>query len=378
MNTIKCPHCKKQVELSEAIIHEFQTKIREEEKKSLQAEFEKEKAKAAEEHEKKLRIEFELKNKDQAKELEEARKKEEEAKRREKELAEKLAHEKEERENAERKIKLEAKEEASKEAQEKHRLEKMEYEKKLGDMQKALEDAQRKGKQGSQQLQGEVLELDLEEKLRSMFPQDEILPVPKGMEGGDILQKVKYKDKVVGTILWELKRTKTWQKKWLADLKEEAGKINATEALLVSQTLPVDIANFDRKEGVWITTYEHAINICRYIRFLITTVASVKSSANHTEEEWALIRDYMMGDAFKRRMQAHFDGVNALRTIIDAEKRSTILRWKRQEAEIEKLDRNTTSFYGELKSIVANLPEINGVDTLLIGSEVGNSDETLF
>src|SRR5258708_37393639 len=157
---------------------------------------------------------------------------------------------------------------------------------------------QRKLDQGSQQLQGEALELNLEEKLKAAFPTDEFLPVPKGVEGGDIWQKIKFREKVVGTILWETKRTKAWSKGWLVKLKDDVGRIDATEAILVSQVLPADSTHFDRIDGVWITTYESAINICRYVRFLITTVYSIKSQSNHTEEEWEQIRDYLMSEAF--------------------------------------------------------------------------------
>jgi hypothetical protein len=41
--------------------------------------------------------------------------------------------------------------------------------------------------QGSQQVQGEVSELKLEESLRALFSFDEILPVPKGINGADVL-----------------------------------------------------------------------------------------------------------------------------------------------------------------------------------------------
>lgn len=365
MDRVKCPHCGRYVELSEAIVHELAAKVRDEESKKLKAQFEKEKAEESALHEKKLREEFEQKNKQRSKELDEAKKKEIE-------LSERLTKEKEEREKSEEKIK----EETLKEASEKSRLDKLEYEKKISDMQKALEDAQRKGKQGSQQLQGEVLELDLEEKLKSVFPNDEFLPVPKGVEGGDIWQKVIFQGKTVGSILWETKRTKAWSNSWTTKLKYDAGKISASESIIVSVTLPNGVANFDRKDGVWITSYEHAISICRYVRFLITTVSTVKSGANQTDEEWGQIRDYMLSDSFKHRMRAHFDGIKELRDSLDAEKRSTLLRWKKQESQIEKLDTNTTNFYGELKSIVKNLPEVDGVDTPLL--EEGSDDQAHF
>lgn len=370
MNTIQCPHCKKQVELSEAILHEFQDKIREEEQKNLKVQFEKEKELERAEHEKRLRLEFEQASKDRLKEVEVAKKKEEEALKREKQMADTLAKEKEEREKMEEKIK----EDARKKVEEEVELKLKQKDLQLDQARKANQDLQRKLEQGSQQLQGEALELQLEEKLREAFPTDEFLPVPKGVEGGDIWQKIRFRDKIVGTILWETKRTKAWSKGWLVKLKDDMGRVNATEAILVSQVLPTDSSHFDRKEGVWITTYEHAINICRYVRFLITTIDTVKSSTNHTEEEWSQIRDYMMSEAFKNRMQSHFDNINLMNEMLRAEKRTTELRWRKQAAIIEKMERNTNSFYGELKMIVTNLPEISGAETFLLEDENANAE----
>src|SRR6266851_6350751 len=52
--------------------------------------------------------------------------------------------------------------------------------------QREAADLKRKLEQGSQQLQGEALELSLEALLRNAFPLDEIVPVPKGMNGADL------------------------------------------------------------------------------------------------------------------------------------------------------------------------------------------------
>ena len=355
MDNIICPHCGKDVELSEAIIHQLSQKVREEEKEKQKIELEKAVAEEKLASEKRIREQFEAENKESQKELEKAKEDK-------KLLLERLEKEEKEKGEREEKIKLQA----QKEAMDASRFEKKEYEKKIEDMQKALEDAQRKSKQGSQQLQGEVLELELEERLRKAFPNDEFLPVPKGVEGADIWQKIKYKEKIVGSILWETKRTKSWSNSWVTKLKDDMGKVAASEAIIVSQALPDEVTNFDRKDGVWITFYEHAISLARMIRFLITSVASIKSSTSQTDEEWGQIRDYMLSDSFKHRMQAHFDGVKALRENLDSEKRNTVLRWKRQEVLIEKLDSNTLNFYGELKAIASDLPEIDNIETILI------------
>lgn len=351
MNDIVCPNCGQKIEIDKAVKHQLEGSILKEEREKQKIELEKARKSAEIETEKKLT----------------------EQSRKEKDLLEqKLIRLQKDRENFEKK----ARGEAEKEAIRSSRFEKLEYEKRIKDMQIALEDAQRKAKQSSQQLQGEVLELDLEEKLKKAFPNDEFTPVPKGVEGGDILQKVKYKGSVVGVILWETKRTKAWSNSWITKLKDDAAKINASECIIVSQVLPDGITNFDRKDGVWVTFYDHAISISRYIRFLITSISSVKNSTFQTDEEWGKIRDYMLSNSFKNRMQAHFDGIKALRENLDGEKRTTTLRWKRQEALIDKLDNNTLNFYGELKAIASDIPEIENIEQNLIG-DGENEQETL-
>ena len=103
--------------------------------------------------------------------------------------------------------------------------------------------------------------------------------------------------------------------------------------------------------------------------------ATLKSSVSQTEEEWGQIRDYLMSDSFKHRMQAHFDGIKVLRESLDAEKRATMLRWKKQENTLNKLDANNTNFYGDLKLIVPNLPQVKGLDTPLLDDENENQTD---
>ena len=51
-----------------------------------------------------------------------------------------------------------------------------EKDKLIDDLRTALEDAKRKSEQGSQERQGEVLEIDIEAELARRFPRDAILP----------------------------------------------------------------------------------------------------------------------------------------------------------------------------------------------------------
>ena len=100
-------------------------------------------------------------------------------------------------------------EKAKLEAEDGLKLRVAEKEEQIASMQRQIEELRRKAEQGSQQLQGEVLELELEANLRAKFPRDVIEPVPKGEFGGDVVQRVMgAQNQLCGTILWESKRTR--------------------------------------------------------------------------------------------------------------------------------------------------------------------------
>jgi hypothetical protein len=148
-------------------------------------------------------------------------------------------------------------EQARKEAEESSNLRLMEKDQTISAMKKQIEEAQRRAEQGSQQLQGEVQELELEALLRAKFPRDTIEPVPKGEYGGDIVQRViGPMGQPCGAILWESKRTKNWSDGWLAKLREDQRTAKAEVALLVTQAMPKGVESFDLVEGIWISPPE--------------------------------------------------------------------------------------------------------------------------
>lgn len=145
-------------------------------------------------------------------------------------------------------------EQAKKEAEEGLRLKVMEKEQTIASMQKQIEELKRKAEQGSQQLQGEVQELELEALLSAKFSRDTIQSVPKGEHGGDVLHRVfSPSGQPCGTILWESKRTKNWSDGWLAKLREDQRSAKTEVAVIVSQVLPKEVETFDLIDGVWVT-----------------------------------------------------------------------------------------------------------------------------
>jgi len=171
-------------------------------------------------------------------------------------------------------------EQASKDAEEAMRLKLAEKEKTISDMQSKLEEAQRKATQGSQQLQGDVLETEFEATLRQVFPQDAIEPVKAGARGGDILQRVLGAlGRPVGTVFWEAKRAQDWGRDWIAKAKHDAANAKAEIAAIVSEVLPKGVRDFGFYEGVWCVKPTHAVVLGIAIRQGIIATAEARQGA---------------------------------------------------------------------------------------------------
>jgi len=365
-NIIKCKNCGAEIEISDALKHQFEETIRLEEGKKFEQQLEEVRNQAKKKAEKEIqeKLSKELKDKeDQIGELQARAKRAED---------EELKIRKEKRELKEDKEKFELKKErqldeerekirktAVEEIQEKNKLELAEYEKKIADMTKALKDAENKGKQGSQQLQGEVLELDFENLLGQTFLDDEIIPVGKGKQGGDIIQKVKGKSgRVAGIILWETKRAK-WSPKWLSKLREDARSESATFAILISINLPPDINDFKLTEGVIVCSYKSAIPLASVLRRSVLHLAVAKQTAANKDENLEFLYDYLQSESFRHRFESFAEGVNEMQNDLDYEKRAMERVWKKREVQIKKVLLNVSRMYGELQGVMGNaLPDI--------------------
>ncbi|HXR38283.1 MAG TPA: DUF2130 domain-containing protein [Terracidiphilus sp.] len=246
-------------------------------------------------------------------------------------------------------------EQASKDADDAARLKLAEKDKTISDMQLKLEEAQRKATQGSQQLQGDVLEIDFESTLRRMFPQDTIEPVKTGVRGGDILQRVLGEmGRPVGTMFWETKRAQTWGGEWTTKAKQDAADAKAEIATIVSEVLPKGISAFGIHDGVWCSTPTHAVVLGIALRQGIISTAEARQGALGRETKKERLYDYMIGPEFRATVEGIALPFRELNDELMAEKRATLTRWKRQEKRIERVLTSIASLQGDLQGIAGN------------------------
>ena len=253
---------------------------------------------------------------------------------------------------------------AKKEAEDEQKLKVMEKEQTIAAMQKQIEDLKRRAEQGSQQLQGEVQELELENLLRSKFPFDTIEPVPKGEFGGDVLHRVIGSGgQAGGTILWEFKRTKNWSDPWLVKLRDDQRTAKAEIAVIVSQVLPKGIETFEMIEGVWVTHPRAALPVAMILRQSLLEIALARQSSEGQQTKTEMVYQYLTGPRFRQRVEAIVEAFSTMQEDLDKERKAIMKQWAKREEQIERVMGATVGMYGDLQGIAGkSLQEIKGLE----------------
>ncbi len=257
---------------------------------------------------------------------------------------------------------------AKKEAEDEQKLKVMEKEQTIAAMQKQIEDLKRRAEQGSQQLQGEVQELELENLLRAKFPFDAIEPVPKGEFGGDVLHRVRSNGgQTSGTILWESKRTKSWSDGWLTKLREDQRAAKAEIAVIVTQVLPKGVETFELVEGVWVTHPRAALPVAMILRQSLLELALARQSSEGQQSKTEMVYQYLTGPRFKQRVEAIVEAFSTMQEDLTAEKKAIQRQWAKREIQIDKVMQSTVGMYGDLQGIAGkSLLEIEGLGLMTL------------
>ena len=258
----------------------------------------------------------------------------------------------------------EVRSQAKREAEEGLRLTVAEKEQTIASMQKKIEELKQKAEQGSQQMQGEVQELELEGLLRAKFPFDTIEPVPKGEFGGDAIQRVMSQGgQPCGTILWESKRTKNWSDGWLVKLREDQRTAKAEVSVLVSQALPKGVETFDVIDTVWVTHPRAALPVATILRHTLLQISTARQVSEGQQTKTEMVYQYLTGPRFRLRVEAIVEAFSSLKDDLDKERKVIMKQWAVREKQIERVMGATVGMYGDLQGIAGkSLQEIEGLE----------------
>jgi hypothetical protein len=399
---ITCPSCGTTIDISKSLYEKLSAKANADLKKEIEAHRAKYKtamddlkSKETQLKEKELELEFEVKKRTQ-KELE--RLLEEEKSSLEKELKSKITNQmqsqfkqlqeeldekskqvsdlnktkleieklRREKDELASKIKLEAelelnkqlsheKEKIQKTIQEQMSMKLQEKEEQLKQIQRELENAKRKANQGSQQVQGEALEVAIEEWIRDKFPFDEVEEIKKGAYGADCIQTINTRELAnCGKICYEIKNAKTFNREWITKLKQDMQKAKADLGVLVTTVYPKDMDRMGLVEGIWVCNFEEFKGSVALLREALIKVTKTLKKEENKSDKMTLLYNYLTGNEFEMQLRSIVEGFIKMREELEKEKRSMMASWKRREKLIEGVLENTTDMYGSLQGIAGN------------------------
>jgi hypothetical protein len=260
---------------------------------------------------------------------------------------------------------------ARREAEEGLKLKVMEKDQTIASMQSKIEELRQKAEQSSQQLQGEVQELALENLLRARFPLDTIDPVPKGEFGGDVIHRVVGAEgRPSGTILWETKRTRNWSDIWLGKLREDQRAAKAEVAVIVSHALPKGIETFEMVDGIWVTHPRAALPVALVLRQSLLEIALARQSFQGLQTKTEMIYQYLTGPRFRQRVEAIVEAFSTMQEDLDKERKAIMRQWAKREEQIMRVMEATVGMYGDLQGIAGkSLQEIEGLELKSLGMD---------
>lgn len=257
------------------------------------------------------------------------------------------------------------------EAQQAEAIRLKEKDEQLASMARKIEDLKKKAEQGSQQLQGEAMELHLEEMLQARFPLDQIEPVAKGVSGADIQQFVNTRTgEKAGSLLWEFKRTKHWSNDWTGKLKTDQRNAGADIAILISEARPDGIESFEFHEGVYVAAPRYVIPLALVTRQMLLSIAKTRATQAGQKDKAALVYEYLTGSQFQHRVEAICEHFQTMQDDLQKERKSIMKNWAKREKQIQAVIDNTVGLYGDLEGIAGRaMPQIPGLELDLLAEE---------
>ena len=246
------------------------------------------------------------------------------------------------------------------------------YKAQLESAQREAADLKRKLESGAAQFQGEGLEVSLEALLRAAFPLDEVVPVPKGINGADLLQRVRSPSgALVGTIIWEAKQTKAWQPAWLRKLKDDQQAVGAEVAVIVTASMPKDTREpFVRESDVWIARFDAARPLAEALRAALLQLHHARAANVGRSEKMELLYNYICSPQFTQRVKGVVEGFALMRQELEAEKMAAARIFKKREMQLTRMTEGLLGVVGDLQGIgQESLAQLDAVAALPVPEE---------
>ncbi|WP_163564723.1 DUF2130 domain-containing protein [Helicobacter suis] len=239
-----------------------------------------------------------------------------------------------------------------------------EKEEQINQLKQSALEIQKRAESTSQQLQGEAQERVIEEYLRVHFPLDSIEDIKKGQRGADCLHKVYTRQGLFcGTICYESKNTKNFNKEWVVKLKEDMQVEGAEVGVLVSAILPKEMERMGLFEGVYVCTFEEFKALSVLLRAMVERIALVQKSQEDKADKAHSLYHYLTSTEFNLQIQGIVENFMQMQEDLRKEKQAMQKHWAKQEKRIDQILSLISQTYGSLEGIAGlSMPALQALE----------------
>ena len=220
-----------------------------------------------------------------------------------------------------------------------------------------IERLQQQSKSG--ELEGEVLELAVENQLRNLHPRDNIKEVKRGNYGADIEQSVLTNTgSIAGKILWECKKHKKWQNSWLNTIRKNALEFNADTMVIVTTTMPKGMETFGKIDDVFICKYSEVPVVSQLLNHAVLKAHRDNQRGEHMMSIHERVSEYISGPEFAMLMRVVIKAYEDFEDDLRKEEQYMKTRWKSRRIYLSEVIDSLSSLAGKLEYLGAGHFEV--------------------
>lgn len=219
-------------------------------------------------------------------------------------------------------------------------------------LQRQVDDLQRRLERRSAHDQGDDAEIDLYRMLNNSFRGDDIQRVRKGVEGADIIHRVRDAGKVCGTIIYDSKSRARWARSYVTKLRDDRKRHEADHAILSTTVFPAGIQQLEIRDDIIITHPARVLAVAMMLREHVIRVHSLKLSREGREEKTAHLYEFITSETSRQLLDEIERATNEILGLDQKEKKAHETTWENRDKLIKRIQRAHGEFHGKINRIL--------------------------
>lgn len=219
--------------------------------------------------------------------------------------------------------------------------------KKIKELEKHLKDGT------TPQTAGHDFEKELVKQLQKKFLSDKIEHHGKG---GDILHRVIFKSKEIGSILYECKKTAKFCSDYVHQTKRAISQRNASYGVLVTFATRKDSQGLFVDNDIIVVHPFGTIHIAEVLRNALVEINSLKLNHKELEERSQQLMNFIKSDNFKNSVDNTIYRTQELAKMLLQEHKEHLKNWEKRFNHYNGIHTNTSGLQIATKNILNGLP----------------------